>query len=298
MGNLVRKKTQILVNSIDATSVRYAVGAPLFFKEYNEIAITDTILKFKKSSTAAGTSQVSTITPAIVYPLDASKGAELYLSLRGKENLGWANGPGRVTNMYLGGQSFQAWKTGLAAPSAGMVAAADIQALIDQIVIQINNHPLWKTLVVAAKVASTLTLTVPATTAARQFQFDVLIGAEMGTVALTTPGVYPKLTLADIQRIFPVTQYQAGSDLSGRIPVATLWDRYYFKVKRNQAYSLDGASHVGAFIEEFEFYLPDGVGDTAAGSFANWDKKIYDYLTARSYSDPSGDTTPWGLVIA
>lgn len=304
MGNLVRKKAQILINTIGTNTINAgSATVPLAIENYNQIGLTDKILKFKKSTTTAGTSQVTTVTPNIVYPDDAPGGAEFIVTLRGKENLGWANGPGRVTNFFLAGQTFAAHIFSLAAANAGKVADADYTLLLNQIRTQINSHPLWRNIVVATG-TTTLILTVPANISARTTQFDVLISQEYGSANTGTAGVYPKLTLADIQRIFPIYPYMAGSDPSARLPLAsvTAWNRYYFKILKSPAYSLDGANHVDSYIEEVEFYLPDGATNVDDAGATSWDVKILDYLTANgsgagsTYVDPSGDTTPWGLI--
>ena len=69
MGNLVRKPAQILYNDITTKTVTLGEeNAFLLFAEYNAIKLGDEILDFVKTSYAAGTKQVATVTPKIVHP--------------------------------------------------------------------------------------------------------------------------------------------------------------------------------------------------------------------------------------
>lgn len=288
MGNLVRKPAQLFFNSIDANTVTYSATNPLAIANWNQIDPGDEIVKFKKDSYAAGTAQVSTVTPVIVYPLSASLGTEFIVTLKGKSEMTAGLGAGRADQFYLSGMPFQATLSALAAENAGYVADADYTLLLNQIRNAINTHDFWKDKVVASG-TTTLILTSQDT----GFQFSVIIASKYGTVAATTPGVYPTLPKEQIFRIFPVTEYKAGMDLS-LFPASdvTDWSQYYFKIKRG-GYALDGANHLDSVIEEVFFYLPTAVAEASAG--LNWDEKIHDFLEENSYVDPDGDTIPWGL---
>lgn len=290
MGNLVRKKAQVLVNTVDSESITYSATNPLAFKDYNQILQTDKVLKFKKSSYAVGTVQVVTVTPLIVTP-DDKRDVDLVVTISGKENLGYGLGPGAADNFFLSGVSFQGYLATVT-DNSGVIADANYQALVDQIVAAINSHELFGDKITASRSTNNLVLT----SKSDKFKFEVTIAAEFGSFVLTTPGVYPTLPAEEVQRTFPITAYKAGySPAVFPDGSVTDWSRYFFQIEKDPAYSLDGANHLDKYVEEVEFYVPTAVAEASTG--LNWDEKIYDFLTEIGYSDPDGDTTPWDLLF-
>lgn len=290
MGNLVRKPAVLYFNTIDAATITYSAGNELVFKDYNAIAPSDEILKFKKTSYAAGTVQVDTITPVIPYPASANDGAEFIINIKGKSEMTAGLGAGRADQFYLVKMAFQATLESLAAENAGYLADADYTLLMNQVRNAINTHQFYKDLIVASG-TTTLILTSKLT----GYQFEVTLSTKYGTIVLTTPGVYDILPADEIYRIFAIKKYDAGRSLDNYPTAAvTDWSTYYFKVKRG-GYALDGSNHLDSVIEEVRFYLPTAVAEASTG--LNWDEKIYDFITENGYSDPDGDTTPWGLLF-
>jgi hypothetical protein len=364
MGNLVRKRAQLLFNTVDATSLVYDSGAvkTLAIKEYNIIGNSGvTLKKFKKSKTFVGLLEKAIVTPDFGYPLDTRE-YEWFLDLKGKTNLG----QGRVDQLFLMNKTYQGYTGALLAANAGKIADADKIKLIDSMVLSINSDK-WAPakasrvglqLFLTAKTADTRFDTalqaIYGTVVYSATQFSSAIGAtngdatvtiagagftvnalagqyvyvksgtDIGTVkkilsntatVITVDGVYagtevaldvevvggrgsyPRLTLADIQKIFPILPSNAGTG-GERYPAGSAdWSKYYFKVDHSgaqAAYALDGANHLDTYIEEFEIYVPTAVAEAAA----NWDTKILAFLTAVTYVDPNGDTTPWGLTNA
>jgi hypothetical protein len=110
---------------------------------------------------------------------------------------------------------------------------------------------------------------------------------------------YPSLTLADVQKAFPVTALKAGQD-TAQFPSSsvTAWTKWAFRIERAGAYALDGANHLDSYIEEFEIFVPTSVAQTATIG----EKKIFDWLTAcvsaGLYVDPEGVASPWGLATS
>jgi hypothetical protein len=140
---------------------------------------------------------------------------------------------------------------------------------------------------IVSNTATVLTLETALTSTESGLDFEIVGGR----------GAYPRLTLADIQKIFPILPSNAGTG-GERYPSGSAdWSKYYFKVEHagaQAAYALDGANHLDTYVEEFEIYVPTAVAEAVT----NWDKKIYDFLTAVSYVDPNGDTTPWALATS
>ena len=289
MGNLVRKRNQVLVNTPTAASLVYSSGEGLEIKDYNFFSEDDTVVKFKKSVTVAGTAKIVTVTPVIAYPTSAQDGAELLVDIKQVPDITGGSGAGSPENFHLAYKTFQGYLASLAAANAGYVADADYQALVDQIVAAINGDPYLKSYITASRSTNNLVLT-----GVSGFNFEVRIAAQYGTYVDSTPYVSPKLSLADVQRQFPILPMQAGfpTDIYPNNSVAT-WAKYYFKVKRG-GYALDGANHLDEVYEEVEFYVPKALAEATAG--VNWDNDVFDYLTAISYVDPQGETTPWGLT--
>lgn len=291
MGNLVRKPNQVLFNSIDSGTLTYGATTGLVIKDYGFISINDEVVKFKKATTVAGTAKVVTVTPQIAYPDSAQDGAELLLEIRQVPDILGGSGAGKATNFHLAGKVLQGYLASLGAAASGYVNDTDIDSLINQIIDSINADPYLKDKITATLSSHTLVLT-----GASGFNFDVRMGQQYGSVAVTTAYVSPKLSLEHVQRQFPILPSQAGYPTEiYPDPTVSEWAQYYFKVKR-AGYALDGANHMDEVYEEVRFYLPKSVAEASTG--ANWDNKIYQFLTAISYSDPDGDTSPWGLVHA
>lgn len=294
MGNLVRKRNQMLINTITSGSMVYDAAVGLDIVDYNLFGLHDTVLNFKKETYAAGTAQVETVTPAIAYPTSAQDGAELLVTIQGVPKLGGTSDAGKVSNFHYSGKTFQGYLASLAAENAGFLADADYILLVTQIANAINTDPQFKYLITATVVGVTLVLTASDLT----FQFSVAIGVQYGSVVHTTPGVYSVLTSDDVSREFPILPMQAGFDPDTfPSPAIADWTKYYFKIQRG-GYSLDGANHKDNVIEEVEFYTSKAQAEATAG--VNWDIKISNYLTLVSYPDPDneGVAAPYGLVIA
>lgn len=289
MGNLVRKPAQVLLNTVDADSLTYSSGEGLQIKDYNFFPEDVEVIKFLKASTVAGTNKVVTVTPVIAYPVSAQAGAELLVDIKQVPDILGGTGAGGADNFHLAYKTFQGYLPTLAPANAGYLADADYQALVDQIVTAINSDPYLKGKIVASRSTNDLVLTGQGL-----FNFEVRIGQQYGTMALTTPYVSPQITLADVQRIFPIKPMQVGypTDIYPD-PTVNDWSMYKFKIKR-KGYALDGANHADEVFEEVEFYVPTALAEATNG--ANWDNEIYLYLTAISYVDPQGVASPWDLV--
>lgn len=292
MGNLVRKPVQLFYNTIDANTITYSATNPLAIANWNQIAQTDEVVKFKKSSYAAGTAMVDTVTPVIAYPASAQVGAEIFVNIKTKPELTARLGAGRADSFKLHDISFHGSLDSLAAANAGYLADADYTLLLNQVRAAINTHEYFKD-----KVTASGTTTLILTSADANYGFEVTVAAKYGSIAHTTPGVYPTLPADQVFRIFAIKKYDAGQGLD-MFPAGdvTDWTQYYFRIKRG-GYALDGANHQDSVYEEAVFFLPTAIAEgdhTTEGAW--WDEKIFDFLTEIGYVDPHGDTTPWGLV--
>lgn len=180
MGNLNRKRTQILFNSVDSSSLTYtnATLDTLAVKDYNIFGEAGTTLrKFKKSTTSAGIKQVVVITPDFAYPSDTT-GYEWYLNVKPKTDLR----QGRADRAYLADKTYQGVTGALAAASGGKIADADEVKLIDSMVANINSDPYAPVVASRAGLTSAAGLHLILVAKTASIKFDVSLEAMYGAI--------------------------------------------------------------------------------------------------------------------
>jgi hypothetical protein len=197
-GNLIRKKSQILINTLASGDVAVNSGK-LFIKQYgNEIDI-DNVTSFVKVENVTATKKVSRVLVKPVYPINDDYGYEGGISVQRDYSFN-----GNPQDFYGHSKAYTYRIDNLKTASSGYLNLEDRAEIVGYIVDMINDDP---TAVVTAKARYYLAYTGSATMAVSTLAGTVVVAS--GTQAAVS-NLHTAVEAATVATIVPVNDSTNG----------------------------------------------------------------------------------------